>query len=706
MVAAAFCPQLTAQGRPQVLTFSSDTVQLTKLGNTDCDLEAAIRKPAGSSCSQVPLGNRAPLVVPGFVNDRFAILVAADHVSIFDTINGTCHLDQLVLGSRALSSAFFASRLYLSVDSDPPRVQIYEVVETGDKDPPVSFKTLRGLTFREGKILGQTHAKKTAGGKPDEGSSGKDIYRALALSPDGCLLALAKQDGVIEIFNSSKLELIHRLPARDRRVDSMTFSPDGRHLVAGGGMRTGHVELWDLNECRATIARVHMNSIWSLGFVRHENEDYLVSGGYDRFVKVLSWPALLKLHQEHKPNPARQEFKDGLFNSINSTYHLHYLDLPSGVVRSQRKTSDIGMSLDTVGGWLLAGAAGHPFAVYEMGELLRDPGSGVTTAPVHTAVVTSVGAPEHAPRFVWAGDDGCIYCRAGLDGAIQVHQVGLAEIHRNDVSQNWIAAATVNGVAVIDRQTAAPSVIWNPTTGIRSDAVRMFKAGGRDLLVCGDCKGSVSLHDLSARNRLWSNLESDLKSKSKIRDLAVRVSDDGSKIWIASCGDDSSVRISVLRFSLDSATEPVEEVATIELSDPGLKGAKAHRGRVKSLLWCGNSLVTGGHEFIKVWRLENPEGKSPVFFPPLKLEGHVGEIWSLDYQPELDLLASGSQDQTVRVWRLATASLLTSEPRKAPVVCVAWQKCPEAGCGPILHVVDTGVSADPQCSSYELRGLR
>ncbi|HCN77467.1 MAG TPA: hypothetical protein DIT13_09780, partial [Verrucomicrobiales bacterium] len=205
MVAAAFCPQLTAQGRPQVLTFSSDTVQLWKLGETERSFEANTHWAGASSIRQTPVR----MLVPGFINGRYAILVSAYGVSIFDTKNGSCQLNMVKLSFRSLTSVLHGRRLYLSVASTPPQLMVYEVRDTGDVSKPFSFAFVSEWKLSEEKMLGGDHAKKNAGGVTDEDAD-RDIYRSLAVTLDGSLLAVAKMDGVVDVYNTPDLSLTHQ----------------------------------------------------------------------------------------------------------------------------------------------------------------------------------------------------------------------------------------------------------------------------------------------------------------------------------------------------------------------------------------------------------------------------------------------------------------------------------------------------------------
>jgi WD40 repeat protein len=76
--------------------------------------------------------------------------------------------------------------------------------------------------------------------------SGRQVYRGpLALSPDGRSLAVIPDDGKerVELWNTRTGRRLLELDPRLLQLKCLTFSPDGRRLIAAG---TGHMRREEL----------------------------------------------------------------------------------------------------------------------------------------------------------------------------------------------------------------------------------------------------------------------------------------------------------------------------------------------------------------------------------------------------------------------------------------------------------------------------
>ncbi|HEV3263103.1 MAG TPA: serine/threonine-protein kinase [Gemmataceae bacterium] len=106
---------------------------------------------------------------------------------------------------------------------------------------------------------------------------------AIALSPDGKLLAATGTDNSVQLWDPHKGTDLARLRGHTGKVLGLGFSPDGRLLASASEDQT--VRVWDVAARRQLrTLRGHTGKVRTLVF--HPDGRRLISGGEDRLVKV------------------------------------------------------------------------------------------------------------------------------------------------------------------------------------------------------------------------------------------------------------------------------------------------------------------------------------------------------------------------------------------------------------------------------------
>ena len=111
------------------------------------------------------------------------------------------------------------------------------------------------------------------------------LLRAIALSPDGEVLASGSDDGVIRLWNSSTGSFIQSFGKFHANwIRSLSFSPCGDMIASASEDKT--VRIWDVKtgRCLHTL-RDHTGRVWSIAF--HPYNSWLASG--DDGLKVKLW---------------------------------------------------------------------------------------------------------------------------------------------------------------------------------------------------------------------------------------------------------------------------------------------------------------------------------------------------------------------------------------------------------------------------------
>jgi WD40 repeat protein len=109
--------------------------------------------------------------------------------------------------------------------------------------------------------------------------------RALALSSDGGLLAIAGTNNVISVWDTASGERVREWPAKDS-IWSLNFSPDGRRLLSAGW--SSDVSLWSWDDPSPQIISGHQLHVWSAVF--SQDGASLATTSSDQTVRL--WDAL------------------------------------------------------------------------------------------------------------------------------------------------------------------------------------------------------------------------------------------------------------------------------------------------------------------------------------------------------------------------------------------------------------------------------
>ncbi|MFM7426736.1 MAG: NACHT domain-containing protein [Elainella sp.] len=380
---------------------------------------------------------------------------------------------------------------------------------------------------------------------------------AVAFSPDGRLLASSDAEGEICLWQVSDGKQILRCKdTQNHWVWSVCFSPDSQTLISSSEDKV--LRVWNVStgECLQEL-RGHSNWIFAVAF--HPSSEYLASSSEDQTVRI--W-----------------KLDDGeCFGEL--TGH-------------QAGVRSVAFSPD--GQKLASGSSDGSVRIWTMPE-----GSCLQGLHSHSGAVRSV---QFSPDGVWLAS-------GGDDQILRLWQVETGELVREFPcsSRIWSVAFSPNSQFLLtgsDDQIC----LWERQT---PESIRQFEGhSGMVLSVAFSPEGS----------------------------LAASGSDDQTiRFWEVDTGRCLQ--------TLKGRNNWVWSVAFNPRSETGLQLASAHEDQTVRFWQATGSGPNSG---------PNSGAASLV----CGLEGHQGRIWSLDYSPDGQFLASGSDDQTIRFWQTGTGRSL------------------------------------------------
>jgi WD40 repeat protein len=112
---------------------------------------------------------------------------------------------------------------------------------------------------------------------------------SVAYSPDGRLLASGGEAGEVRVWNVPDCTPRYALPARERNVHALVFSPDGKYLLTASD-ENGDINIWGAETGKPDGAlEGHTKGLYAVAF--GPDGKTLVSGGFDATIRVWDFAA-------------------------------------------------------------------------------------------------------------------------------------------------------------------------------------------------------------------------------------------------------------------------------------------------------------------------------------------------------------------------------------------------------------------------------
>ena len=505
----------------------------------------------------------------------------------------------------------------LTLDPGGHMAQVNGLLFTRDGKHIISAgddRVIRVWEWRSGRTLKSMRAEYASG--PD----GKIL--AIDLSPDGKLLAVAGRipGHVIRLFDLETGELTGALRGHIDTVHALSFSRDGRFLLSGGGLADKTAIIWDVAAKTALHRLVgHEAQVYAVAFTLDGSR--AVTASFDKTVRFwkLSDGSDLSVRATHTDKVLRLAIspRDGTVASGSFDGEIRLWDGASGrflktLANQHSAVGALAFSPDGVN--LLSSCSQNCQGAFRAYVWNVEDGRAVTAYSDHDNVITA----------------------GAIDGDGRLAATGGGNAHEIHV---WELATGVR----IRQPDGAPLVLGGNSGGVYAAG---FTTDGRWLTWGNTDGGSPTESPYEFRLRLPTS-DGRLGKPERVRTDAaeyVRALTTLGNIFLAHRAGGAHGYADAI---LDLRRQDGTVVSIARTSTDGY----AHRSY--TLTPDGHFVISGGGSGYLT--LYDAAGRKVANFI-----GHDGDIWAVTPAPGGRYLASGSDDQTLRLWNLQTRELVAS----------------------------------------------
>jgi WD40 repeat protein len=455
--------------------------------------------------------------------------------------------------------------------------------------------------------------------------TGAAVPESVAISPDGTWIAIAGDDGSVQLRDRATGVVTTTLTGHTDEATAVAISPDGTWLATAS--RDTSVRLWDRATGKLTaILDGHTNSVTAVAI--SPDGTWLATAGYDATVRI--WDFSVKAVTRILKGGSAPVFTvaispDGTWLATGQHGGLVRIwDRATGEHTATVTAYHGAIAISPDGAWLATDSG-------EGSVQILDAGAYNSTATIPGEHLASVSGISFSPDGSWLavadrGNSVRIWDIAAIGTSLAERSTSLAAVAISP-DGTWLATGAEDGsVRIWDRATknlitTLTGHVWTVGTVAISPDGTWLATGAKD--------GSVRIWDRATERPIAILSGDDWVEK-------VVISPDGAKLF-------SAYRSGLVQV-WDRTTEVVTATRT-EYLDPMVTVAISEDGG-----W----LAVGAHDgWVRLW---DRVSRATI----ATLNGHTGWVYAVAISPDSAWLATSSRSGPIRLWSRASGKIIAT----------------------------------------------